>query len=297
MSDEVVVPQTAETPAPVSPEVAPATVEPAVVEAAKPVVSRASGFVEKMLAERKARNDTKRVEQERATSQLQNTKLKESADRLEYLRQNARNDPSLLVREFNVPGDALIRANLGITDAPNPPTEEELFDKKMEKYLAPFREKADKYDAFIGQSEANAKTHGEVQERLVMENIKTAAKSGDYEWVEHYGQEALDTVREVLYLYWETNGVPLSYADACARVNEHYGERAQSLTQSKAFQKTYSKVVSQEVKPSKGVETAPKTSVSHRVVQKESTLLDTPAAVSASTDRAWQEMKKLRLKK
>ncbi len=227
---EVIAPPVAETPTPASSEAAPEA----------PKVSRTAGFVQNLLSERKKAHEAKRAEASKAQETAQYAKIKAEAERLQYIRENAHKDPSLLIKEFNVPTDSLIRANLGTLQAPEP-TEDELFDKKMEKYLAPFREKAAKYDEFIGQSEANQRAQADIQEKMLMDNIKSVAKSEAHEWVEHYGQEAYDTIRETMYAYWETHGIPLSYSDACARVNEYYEERAIALSKTNAFQKITAK--------------------------------------------------------
>lgn len=276
---------------------------PEVVSEVKPESkqSRASGFVQNLLAERKKAQDVRRADESKAQESAKQAKVQEAADRLEYLRANAHKDPRLLIQEFNVPNDSLIRANLG-TYEPEPLTEEQLFDKRieerLEKHIAPLREKAAKYDEFIGQSEANQKQQSEVQERLLMDNIKNVSKSEGHEWIEHYGQEAYDTVREVMYAYWEKYGVPLPYSDACARVNESYEERAISLSKTKAFQKFMPKTDPQDIKATATpAATNPKTTVSERVAKSESAITQSPSQLLASGDAAWQEMKKRKLNK
>ncbi len=299
MSDAVVTPVVevavpAAAPVAEVPVVAPATETPP----AAPAVSRAAGFVQNLLNERKKAQDGKRAEVAKAQESAQFAKIKAEAEKLQYIRENAHKDPSLLIKEFNVPTDSLIRANLGTLTKPEP-TEDELFDQKMEKYLAPFREKAAKYDEFIGQSEANQRAQANVQEKMLMDNIKSVSKSENHEWLEHYGQEAYDVVRETMYAYWEANEIPLSYSDACARVNEYYEERAIALSKTNAFQKISNKTVPQETKAVK--ETVPaapaKSSVSERVAKSEPNLTMSPSQILASSDAAWQELKKRKFNK
>lgn len=279
------------------PETPPAAVPEATPEA--PKVSRARGFVENLLKESKKVQATAREAAAKAQESVQMAKIRADAEKFQYMRENAHKDPSLLIKEFNVPTDSLIRANLGTLTKPEP-TDEELFDQKMEKYLAPFREKAEKYDAFIGQSEANQRAQADVQEKMLMDNIKNVAKSEGHEWVEHYGQEAYDTIRETMYAYWETHGVPLTYSEACARVNEYYEERAIALSKTNAFQKMNAKTVSQESK-SVAKENVPaasaKSTVSERVAKSEPNLTMSPSQILASSDAAWQELKKRKFNK
>jgi hypothetical protein len=186
----------------------------------------------------------------------------------------------------------LIAANLG-THTPPEPTEDELFDQKMEKYLAPYKEKLSKYDEYLAKSENERQEHEKVQERLVMDNIKKVATGGSYEWVEHYGQEAFDTVRETLYKHWEDTGIPLPYDEACAMVDEYYKDKAISLTNTKAFQKLIPKVEPEVkvAKVEKKKEESAATTISDKATKSESALSKSPGEFFAANDVAWQEMK------
>lgn len=295
MNDVVVAP-VVETPA-----VASAVVEVPAAEVAKdsevpPVVqeprtSRSAGFVSKMIEARKAASQAKQVEVQRLNASKEAEASKAAADRIAYLRANARSNPRLIAEEFGLNNDALIAANLG-TYQPPEPTEDEAFAAKLEKHLAPFREKAAQYDEFIGNSKAAQAAHEKTQEKLIMENIKKVASSGEYEWVDHYGQEAHDTVRETMYKHWEDTGLPLPYDEACAMVDEYYKDKAISLTNTKAFQKLIPKVepAKEVTKESKKKEEAA-TTLTEKATKSEPAMHKSPAEFYAAGDEAWQALK------
>lgn len=297
MSDNVAVAPIDETPA-----VVPVVVEAPAAEVAKgsevpPVVqenrtSRASGFVAKMIEARKEASKAKQAAAAQSAASKEAEASKAAADRMAYIRANAVKNPRLIAEEFGISNDALIAANLG-TYQPPELTEDDLFEQKLEKYLAPFREKAAKYDEFIGKSEAAQQANEKVQEKMVMDNIKKVAASGEYEWIEHYGQEAHDTVRETLYKHWEDTGLPLPYDEACAMVDEYYKDKAISLTNTKAFQKLIPKVepVKEVPKEKAKKEDAAVSTISEKATKSESGVPKSPAEFYAAGDEAWQAMK------
>lgn len=292
MSEVAVAAPVAETPA-----VAPAVVEAPAAEVApvvqEPRTSRTSGFVAKMIEARKAASQAKQVAATQTAASKEAEAAKAAADRMAYIRANAVKNPRLIAEEFGISNDALIAANLG-TYQPPEPTEDELFDKKMEKYLAPYKEKVAKYDEYLARSEAQAQAQEKTQEKMIMENIKKVASSGEYAWVDHYGQEAHDTVRETLYKHWEDTGLPLPYDEACAMVDEYYKDKAISLTNTKAFQKLIPKVepVKEVPKESKPKKEEAATTLTEKATKSDPILSRSPAEFYANSNAEWQEMKK-----
>ncbi len=91
--------------------------------------------------------------------------------------------------------------------------------KKVEEAEARVRDQLAQIEQHKIQSAVNEVNH----------QIKQTVASGDFELVAAHGQEAIDTVREIMTQYYQNTKKTLTYEEACDRLEKYYVSYAEKL--------------------------------------------------------------------